>query len=207
MALSMKKQIVFIHGGTAFSAYDAFIEYLKRKPIDDPLDEQPKKRWKDTLRTELHDTHEVYYPAMPNSANAHYEEWKLWFERYFEFLHNGVILVGHSLGGYFLAKYLTENEMPITVHALYLCAAPFEPDDFNGEDGGDFAFDASKLGNMQKNLKNIYILHAKDDPVVPFAHAEKYAHAIPQATLWSFEDGGHFLSAEFPELVAHIRER
>lgn len=201
----MKRQIIYIHGGTAFSKYEAFIEYIKNKSIDDPLDETPKKRWKDTLRTELKEMYDVYYPAMPNSANAHYVEWKIWFERYIAFLRDDVVLIGHSLGGYFLAKYLVENIMPVRVRALYLCAAPFEVDDFDGEDGGDFAFDTTMLKNIEKQATSIYIVHSKDDRLVAFRHAEKYMNALKTAQSLFFEDKGHFLMGEFPEIVEHIR--
>ena len=82
----MKKQIVFIHGGEAFSRYGAFIDYLKTLPVDNPLEEHPK-RWRHTLREFLGEEYEVFLPSMPNSKNAKYAEWKIWFERHFTFLH------------------------------------------------------------------------------------------------------------------------
>lgn len=200
-----KKQVVFIHGGEAFSDYSAFITHLKMVPIEDPFQKESKKRWKSTLFEDLGDEYEVIAPRMPNSQNAKYEEWKIWFERHFEFLRDKVMLVGHSQGGYFLAKYLSENEMPITVSALFLISAPYEPDDFGGEDGGDFRFDTTKLTNLEKQVNKTYILHSRDDYVVPYAHAEKYQVALPQAELISFDSKGHFLDESFPELIALIK--
>lgn len=197
----MKKQIVFIHGGNAFSEYSDFIAYLRTKEIEDPFGGVSEKRWQPSLRELLRETHEVCYPSMPNNKNAHYAEWKLWFERYHAFLHDGVILVGYSLGGYFLAKYLSEERMPVTVDALYLLAAPFENDDFGGEDGGDFAFNPAKLPRLAEQVGSIYILHSEDDPVVPYAHALKYAAALPNARLVSFSDKNHFRLEEFPEFI------
>lgn len=63
---------------------------------------------------------------MPNGNNAQYIEWKIWFERLLPFLNDGVILIGHSLGGIFLAKYLSENNFSIKVRAAILIAAPFD---------------------------------------------------------------------------------
>ena len=202
----MKKQIVYIHGGTAFSKYDAFIEYLKAKPITDPLDLQKIKLWKYSLAEQLGGEYEMYMPTMPNSQNAKYAEWKMWFERYFEFLHDGVILIGHSQGGYFLAKYLSENTMPVRIAALYLVAAPFEPADFGKEDGGDFSFDSNILPHLAGQVDKIFLFHSKDDPIVPYTHAEKFKEAIPEATLYTFEHNGHFIQEEFPEIIASIRE-
>lgn len=200
----MKKQIVFIHGGEAFSRYDAFLDYLKTVPVGNPLEEHPK-RWKHTLREFLGEEYEVFLPSMPNSKNAKYGEWKIWFERHFTFLHDGVILIGHSQGGCFLAKYLSENTLPMSIQALFLIATPAEPVDLKREDSGDFNFDLSQFAKGVNHIKDIFIFHSKDDAVVPFEHALKYHAAIPSARLVSFEDKGHFLMEKFPELLEAIR--
>lgn len=200
-----KRQIVFIHGGTAFTRYEDFLAYLGTKLIRDPLGEQEERRWQSSLREELVGTHEVYMPAMPNKQNAKYNEWKLWFERYFEFLRDDVVLIGHSLGGYFLAKYLVENVMPVRVRGLILLAAPFENDDFGGEDGGDFHFETSNLITLMKQVREVHILHSEDDPIVSYKHAEKYKHTLETAHLHTFSDKNHFIIPDFPELIKLIR--
>lgn len=197
------KQVVFIHGGSAYSSYDAFIEHLRTAEIRNLTAERPL-RWSDTLRSELGDF-EVFTPSMPNKDNAKYEEWKIWFERHFEFLRDGVILVGWSQGGYFLAKYLIENRTPFSIEALFLVAAPFQPDEFGGEDGGDFAFDTTRAGELAGKAASIHILHSEDDFVVPYSHGLSYQKALPEATLASFTDRGHFLRSEFPELISMIK--
>lgn len=202
----MKKQIVFIHGGTAFSSYDAFLQYLKTCEIKDPLEERPK-RWKDTLRDDLGEEYEVFMPTMPNKQNARYDEWKIWFERHFGFLRDGVILIGHSQGGIFLLKYLSENKMPIKVGTLYLIASPGRPPQLDGEleDGGDFVFDESRVKSIENQVEKTFIFQSTDDPVVLFTHAEKLKELLPEAELVTFEDKGHFLEEKFPELLEHIR--
>lgn len=195
-----------IHGAEAFSNYEAFLEHLKTVPIEDPLDERVEKKWKSSFKEELREAgYEIYTPRMPNSQNAKYDEWKIWFLRYHEFLHDGVILIGHSQGGYFLTKYLSENTMPVKVRALYLLAAPFEPDDFGGEDGGDFNFNPQNLPTLEGQVGEIFIFHSEDDPVVSYQHARKYSTALPSAKLVSFTDKNHFILEEFPELVDSVR--
>lgn len=205
----MKKQMVLIHGGDAFSRHQDFLECLRTRPIDDPLGFEEKRPWRSALKEALSEKYEVYMPSMPNKQNAKYIEWKIWFERYFEFLHDSVILIGHSLGGWFLAKYLVENTMPVKIQALYLLAAPFEPNDFRDggvhEDGGDFNFDTKKLIRLGEQVNRIFIFHSKDDLVVSYEHALKYKKALPVAQLTSFEDKGHFILEEFPELVESVR--
>lgn len=203
----VKKQILLIHGGTAFSDYNTFLAYLRMKPIDDPLGLEHRKKWKDNFKEIMSGEYEVFFPSMPNSQNAKYTEWKIWFERHCAFLRDGVIVIGHSLGGYFLAKYLTENILPVRISALYLLAAPFKSDDFGGEDGGDFVFAAGNLPKLERQTKAVYIFHSKDDPAVPFSHAEAYVQNVSGATLISFKDKGHFLMETFPELIDHIQQQ
>jgi len=136
---SMKKQLVYIHGGEAFSNYEAFLEQLRRKPVRDLPGNERLAIWTETLRPALEPEYEVFMPSMPNKQNARYLEWKIWFERYFEHLRDGVTLLGWSQGGYFLAKYLTEENPPFKIAHLILVAAPAGPDEFGGEEGGEVA--------------------------------------------------------------------
>ena len=62
-------------------------------------------------------------PSMPNKQNAAYDEWSIWFEKYFAYLKDDVILIGWSLGGMFLAKYLSDKPFPVKIKSLFLLAA------------------------------------------------------------------------------------
>jgi len=200
-----KQQVFYIHGAGAFSDYQSYLDDLKTRPIRNLPGVEAMKKWTGTFVEDLGEEYEVFKPSMPNSDNAKYEEWKIWFERHFEYLRDDIILVGWSQGGYFLAKYLTENDLPFKIKALFLLAAPFQPEDFGGEDGGDFAFDTSKVGELAKKASKIIVIHSKDDPVVPYAHALKYKEAIPEAGLVTLEDKNHFLIEEFPELIDRLQ--
>ena len=68
-----------------------------------------------------------------------------------------------------------------------------------------FLFDLSKMENVAHQCEKIVIYHSKDDHVVPYAHSEKLAELLPQATFESFETRGHFYHLPcFPELFDHI---
>ncbi len=201
----MKKQVFYIHGGEAFSNYEAFLASLRTKPVRDLPGQERTSIWTDTLRADLGDDFEVFMPSMPNKQNSKYLEWKLWFERYFPHLRDGVHLVGWSQGGYFLAKYLTEETPPWRIGTLILIAAPIGPDEFGGEDGGDFNFDVTKLSLLAEKAENIALFHSTDDPVVPFSHAERYKEALPLAHLVRFSDKGHFIVETLPELIEQLR--
>ncbi|MFT7645150.1 MAG: putative alpha/beta hydrolase family esterase [Candidatus Paceibacteria bacterium] len=202
-----KQQVFYIHGGDAFSDYDKFLQYLNAIPIRNLPGAVQLKNWSSTLTEDLGEEYEVFTPQMPNKLNSKYEEWKVWFERHFEFLHDDVILIGWSLGGYFLAKYLVENDTPFTIKALFLMAPLFEniENDPGGEDGGDFSFDIRQVEELAKKAGKIYLFCSKDDHVVPYEHSLKFKEALPEAELVVFEDKNHFLVEELPELVDLIK--
>lgn len=201
----MTQTVIFIHGGNAYSDYDAFLDDLRTMPLRELPDQVRQARWTDTLAADLGDEYVVYMPKMPNAQNAKYEEWKIWFKRYLDLVDGEVILIGWSQGGYFLTKYLLEEDLTPSVSALYLLAAPFTTDDFGGEDGGDFAFATNRVGELAKKVGKITILHSTDDPVVPFSHALAYAAALPSATLVTCTDQNHFLVTALPVLLAEVR--
>jgi len=207
IGFSMKQQVVYIHGGDSFSSRESFIEYLKTRPIYDLPTERPKLSWKKSLAADLGAGFEVFQPTMPNSTNARYAEWKIWFERYFVYLHDGVILVGCSLGGMFLAKYLSENAFPVKIKALFLLAAPggeFLAPPETG-DCRDFTFAPELAQNLATRVPIVHVWHSKDDYVVPVSEADWYKTHVRESQITLFEDKNHFLDPALPELITAIK--
>ena len=201
----MKKQIVVIHGGSSFNTYENYISYLKNRKISiEKL--KSRKDWKDTLATELGDDYEVLMPRMPNNTNARYEEWKLWLDRIAQIFNKEIIFIGHSLGAIFLVKYLSENTFLKKIEATILVATPF--DDTDKIDGGeslvDFILPAS-LEKFSQQGGKIYLIHSKDDPVVPFAQLNKYQRLLPNSEAIIFENREHFNQEKFPEIIELIK--
>jgi len=198
----MKQQILVIGGGTTFDSHESYISFLKSKEIN--LKRlQSHREWKDALAEELGENLEVFVPKMPNITNARYNEWKIWFERILSFLNNNLILIGHSLGGIFLAKYLSENKISKKIKATILVAAPFSEKDL-GESLGSFKLPSS-LSNFTQHGGSIFLFYSKDDPVVPFEHMNKFHQALPNSQKVVFNDRGHFKTETFPELVDLIK--
>lgn len=197
----MKTQIVIIHGGDTFETYEEYLSFLKDCQVD--LDYINKKGWKKSLQEKLGNDFEVISPRMPNSSNAKYLEWKIWFEKFLPFLNDGVILIGHSLGGLFLTKYLSENIFPKKIERTLLIAAPFDAID-SEYTLGDFSL-PNELTKLQEQGGELYFYHSKNDPVVPFADLDKYKKELPAANFIVFEDRGHFTQEEFPEIVEKIK--
>lgn len=200
----MKQQILVIHGGEVHKSYEDYLNFLKNYKID--LEKVKHGGWKDYLQDELGDNYEVIFPQMENYHNAKYSEWKIWFEKFLPFLNNNVILIGGSLGGIFLAKYLSQNDFPVKIKAVFLIAAPF--DSKKQEAGytlGDFNLPDS-LEKFNNQAEKIFLFHSKDDPVVPFTDQAKYAQKLPRAEKIIFEDKGHFNLREFPEFIEKLKK-
>lgn len=197
----MKKQVVIIHGGGAFDSYAEYFSWLKSLKLD--FKRFTQKGWKDSFNKKLGTDFEVVQPEMPNSMNAHYSEWKIWFEKFIPFFQKQVVLVGHSLGGIFLAKYLSENTFPKKIHATFLIAAPFDDKDCT-ESLGDFKL-LKSLTRFAKQGGKIFLYQSKDDASVPFVDVKKYQEEIPNAILRLFTDKGHFNQKSFPELLKDIK--
>jgi len=201
-----KKQILLIHGGEAYNSYYAYIESLKRAEFDLEKEKNKEKRWRYSLEKELGKGFEIIAPTMPNKQNSKYNEWKVWFEKTFPYLRDNIVLIGHSLGGIFLAKYLSENDSPKKILATYLIAAPYDDKDAEADYSlADFALPSS-LKRFERQGGRIYLYHSQDDSMVPFAEVEKYAKALPKAEKIIFKEKGHFMQEDFPELLKSIRQ-
>lgn len=193
------RQVIAIHGGDVFATYEEYIANLKAMRID--FNRGQGKGWKQTLQESLGERFEVILPRMPNASNAKYEEWKIWFEKYIPYMRDGLVLVGHSLGGIFLAKYLSENTLPVRIDAAFLVAAPYELD--SERRIVEFTLPAS-LKLLESQTGKLYLFQSTDDPVVDFGELAKYQAALPSAETVIFSDRGHFDQESLPELVERI---
>jgi len=197
-----KPQIFFIHGGMTFKNHQDYLSYLKNREVSI----EPKIRWSDEyLSKKLGNDFEIIKPGMPLKENAKYEEWKINFEKHFPYLQNNIILIGASLGGIFLAKYLSENKFPKKILAVYLVCPPFDNTLLDEDLVGGFKLKPD-LSLVEKNCKNVNLLFSKNDNVVPISHAAKYAKKLKNANIVIFDNiKGHFKIAEFPEIIKMIK--
>ncbi len=193
-----------MHGGKTFNDYESYLEFLENYELNFEKEKSKLKGWKYSLEKKVGNSFEVVILRMPSPRNAKYSEWKIWFEKYFPYFLNGIILIGHSLGGIFLAKYLSENRLPKKINSIHLVAAPFDEEDVN-ECLGDFKLPES-LEKIDEQVNKIFLYHSKDDKVAPFIELEKYAKVLPKAEKIIFEDRNHFEQEEFPEIVEKIKK-
>jgi len=191
------QQIIVIHGGTTFQDYDTYLKSLSEKKLDiDRFIYHPM--WKELLQDNLGSEYQVLLPSMPNSTNARYSEWKLWFEHISSLFSDNCILIGHSLGAIFLAKYLSENLLSVKVKATILIAAPY--DDESIEDLTDFKI-AKLSTKLTEQAGRLVFFNGIDDPVVSSVDLSKYQNQLPSAEFKILSAPDHFVRADFSELV------
>jgi len=199
----MKKiQVLIIHGGMTFKNQGDYLKYLKTKKVS--LDK--RINWAgDYLEKSLGSKYQVIRPRMPLQDNAKYEEWKIFFERYLPYIKNNVILIGCSLGGIFLAKYLSENKFPKKIKGTFLVCAPYDNSHFDEDLVGGFTL-KSDLSLILKNFSKLTMLFSADDECVTPYHAEKYRLKLPKANIIIYKSkNGHFNIPTFPEIIKMIK--
>lgn len=181
-----KKQILFIHsaGKQGPDPHDGSAEFLK------------------FIKESIGNDYELRHPLMPNPQAPSYNLWRDKFAEEFNRLEDGAILIGHSLGGSVILKYLSDQKIVKSLAGVFIVAAPFW--------SADKDWQVSEY-NLRENFES-YLPHTKyffyqtkDDEVTPRAHFEKYSKAMPQATARLIESGGHQVKNGLPELVKDVK--
>lgn len=153
--------------------------------------------WQAQLPESLGSSFRVLSPEMPSLTKPSYEEWKILMHKYLARIEGEVTLVGHSLGGCFLLKYLSEEILSHRVKGLFLVALPL-----NSMKGFEAPVDYSKL----LKIHNIVMYHSLDDVEVPYGHALINQERL-KAKLNTYSDSGHFFKrSPFPEIAQDIIE-
>lgn len=197
----MKQQVFIISGGSTFDSYEAYLSHLRVKEVG--LDRLRAGRWKINMSENLGDGYDVLLFNMPNSNNAKYLEWKIWFEKFIQLLDENIIFVGHSLGGIFLVKYLSEISYPKKIRATLLIAPPASA--ATEESLADFVT-GEDLSKFNDQGGRITMYFSSDDQIVPVSHMVSYQRQLPSVEFKVFDGRGHFNQEQFPELVDDIKK-
>ena len=150
----------------------------------------------DSLRGELGPAYEIRYPVMPNEADPKYAVWKLTLQREFAALEHGAIVIGHSVGGTILIHDLAEQTPQSDLGAICLIAAPYIGT------GGWKSNDIEPRPDLPVRLPRdvpIFFYHGRNDDIVPFAHVELYARAVPRAHVRRLAGRDHQLNNRLSE--------
>jgi uncharacterized protein len=155
------------------------------------------------LKKELGAGFSILAPKMPKPQAPDYGPWKAKLAKILSGLKGDVILIGHSLGGSVLLKYLSEEKVKIRIPALFLAATPFW-----GEKGWEYDVFRLRDGFAKKlpAIPFIFIYHSRKDEVVEFRHLKRYTDELPKALLRPIPGNSHvFDEAGLPELIADLK--
>jgi predicted alpha/beta hydrolase family esterase len=181
----MTRQILAIHGAGT------------------PATQRGSVYWKAKLEDALGADYTVTSPIMPRPEEPQYAGWREKIEESVAPMEDGLILLGHSLGGSVLLKWLSEGVLKRPIGGLFILAAPYwskatgwESDEFGLPD--DFA--------ARLPIAPVCLYHSRDDEEVPFAHLSYYSEQLPHAVIRALDGQGHeFRRGDTPELTQDIR--
>jgi predicted alpha/beta hydrolase family esterase len=135
---------------------------------------------------------------MPKPYDPDYEKWRNVFEK--NDINNQTILVGHSCGGGFLVRWLSENK--VNVGKVVLVAPWTDPTKELETDFFNFTIDP----DLVSRTLGVTVMYSIDDDEVILKTVNEIKVALPQASFIEFTNKGHFTledmgTVEFPELL------
>jgi predicted alpha/beta hydrolase family esterase len=181
----MKSEIFFIHGAGPQGEYSGSTGLTRN------------------LKDQLGNKYMLHHPSMPEPQNPRYIDWKMTLQATLPVGGNKIAIIGHSLGGSVIVKYLSEGLCQVPVAGLFLIGVPYwgsrgwSMEEFNF--GSGFA---SKLPGIDR----IFIYHSRNDHWVPFSHAESYARKLQGSVVRKLTGEEHEFCSGLPVLVKDIQE-
>lgn len=155
-----------------------------------------------SLERELGEGYAVRYPSMPDEADPQLSTWSGALRAAIDALPAGAMLVGHSIGGTILLHLLARHAPRQALGGIFLLAAPFL-----GE-GGWSADDLEPVADLSRLLPAgtpVYVYQGDADEIVPFAHLELWARAIPHAVVRKLAGRDHQLANDLSEVARDMR--
>ncbi len=142
-------------------------------------------------------------PEMPDSYEPNYEKWKSVFERLE--INEDTILVGHSCGGGFLTRWLSEHD--VKVGKVVLVAPWLDPEKLIDAEFFNFKIDP----NLVAKTDGITLMCSMDDEEDVLESMQILKTQVKDIVIQEFTDKGHFVlnsmkTDAFPELVSVLAE-
>lgn len=186
------KKAILIHGTCSKSEF-----------YDTEFPTLSNSHWLPWLSKELmvRDIHVVAI-EMPGAFYPVYDVWKKELERFS--LDEDTILVGHSCGGGFLARYLSENNVQV---GKVILVAPWLGDP--GKEMDETFFDFSFDKQMANKTAGLSLFYSTDDDDDILGAVEQITASIDGVKVTKFTNKGHFTfrhlgTTEFSELLNEI---
>lgn len=144
---------------------------------------------------------ETQNPEMPRFYKPNYKRWKDLLEQFN--VNENTILVGHSCGGGFLIRWLSENQKQ--VDKVILVAPWLDPEHIIDPEFFNFQIDS----NISSRTAGLTILYSSDDYPDVIKSVEILKSKLKNAKFIEFQNKGHFVlnslkTEKFPELLEII---
>lgn len=144
---------------------------------------------------------ETQTPEMPGLYEPHYPAWKQMLDRFAP--DEETMLVGHSCGGGFLARWLTETSS--RVGKVILVAPWLDPEKVIDPDFFAFELDPS----IAAKTAGLIVMYSGDDDPQVIRSVEMLKSKLIGADFQEFDGKGHFVldslgTQEFPELLQNL---
>lgn len=148
------------------------------------------ENWFPWLAQELiHDGWHVTVPDMPESSEPRLSQWLQFFKQYEQFLSPSSVLIGHSLGGTFLLRFL--EQYPEMVDTVVIVASPIRKMENDLDTRLSTFIDRNFLWDIiRSKSKKFILLYSDDDPYVPSLQGEELARYL-RTDLHIISHGGH----------------
>jgi predicted alpha/beta hydrolase family esterase len=152
----------------------------------------------------INDIHTVAIEP-PKPWQPRYEVWKKEFERFD--IDQDTTLVGHSCGGGFLVRWLSENK-DVKVGKVVLVAPWLNPENNPASDTADF-FHFEIDPSLVQRTQSITIFNSDDDMETIRKSVDIIREHTPDIGYREFHNYGHFCyenlhTVEFPELLEEL---
>lgn len=182
------KQVILIHGSP------------DEKEFYDPSVASPSNcHWFPWIQKQLA-LHDILCesPEFPQPFDPVYESWVEVFEQYD--INEETVLVGHSCGGGFLLRYLSEH--PNVAPKRVILVAPWlDPERELSTSFFDFVIDVEL-----PTRTDLQVFVSSDDEDYILTSCERIRQVLPNVTYHEFIDREHFCTPEFPELLETIEK-
>ncbi|QBD77663.1 alpha/beta fold hydrolase [Ktedonosporobacter rubrisoli] len=180
----MSKQILFIHGSG--NQHDPF----------------GSGKLVAFLRQQLGSDYQVLAPDMPDADNPRYLPWRDQIEQELGKLDTDALVIGHSVGGSILLKYLAEGTYQKPIAGLFLVSAPYwERQGWQLE----YAVPEDFAAHLP-TIRHLFLYHSRDDEEVPFSSLGRYQEQLPQATVRVIDGKEHSFTEGLPLLAQDIKQ-
>ena len=165
-------------------------------------EEQGSNKLFNYLSESLGSEYRMHNPQMPEPENPRYTAWKMELQANLPVGGNKAALIGHSLGGSVIMKYLSEGLCQVPIAGLFLVGVPYWG--ARGWTIDEFMFKRDSLSKLT-GVDKIFIYHSRNDQWVPYSHSQIYMKMLPGAVLKTIDGDEHEFAAGLPVLVKDIQ--